>query len=74
MVELLRQSEEASDISRPNVRVAAKSDFLALSEEDAGELLDDFIIIKDLNVSSEFFPLLASIFFEHGIAPLTSAF
>lgn len=71
MVELLHQSE-ASDMSRPNVKVISKSDFLALSEEDRGELLDDFIIIKDTNVSSEFFPRLASIF-QHCVACPTNA-
>jgi hypothetical protein len=60
LVELWRQSEEASGMSRPNVKVISKSDFLALSEEDCGELLDDFIIVKDTNVSSEFLPRLAS--------------
>lgn len=61
MVELSCQSEDASDMSHLNVRVISKSDFLALSEEDRGELLADFIIVKDTNVSSEFFPRLASI-------------
>jgi hypothetical protein len=60
MVELWHQSEE-SDMGHPNVRVISKSDFLALSEEDRGELLDDFIIVKDTNVPSEFFPRSAPI-------------
>ena len=71
MVELWHQSEEAPDMGRPNVRVITKSDFLALSEEDCGELLDDFIIIKDTNVSSKFFPQLALIF-AHCVVCLTN--
>lgn len=60
MVRLWSESE-ASDMSRPNVRVITKSDFLGLSEEDRGGLLGDFLIIKDTSVSSEFFPRSAII-------------
>jgi len=59
-------------MSRPNVRVISKSNFLALSEEDRGELLDNFIVIKDLNVPSEFFPRSASIF-QHCVTRPTDA-
>jgi hypothetical protein len=72
MVKLWRQSEDASGTSRPNVRVISKADFLALSEEDRGEFLDDFVIVKDINVPSEFLPQLASIF-QHCVAHPTDA-
>jgi len=72
MLELWRQSEQESGKTRPNVRVVSKADFLALSEQERGELLGDFIIIKDTNALSEFFPRLASIF-EHCIMRLTHA-
>ena len=38
------------------MRGITKSAFLALSEEERGRLLGDFLVIKDTDVSSEFLP------------------
>jgi hypothetical protein len=54
MLELWRQSEK--DPHRPSVGRITKSAFLALSEEQRGALLGDFLIIKDASISPEFLP------------------
>lgn len=56
MLELWRQSKGELDMSRPNVRTITKSAFLALSGEELGELLEDFLLVKDTDVSAEFLP------------------
>jgi hypothetical protein len=55
MVKMWRESEQAG-IARPMMRGITKSAFLALSEEERGRLLGDFLVIKDTDVSSEFLP------------------
>ena len=54
MLELWRQNEK--DVCRPSVGRIMKSAFLALSEEQRSTLLEDFLIIKDTNISPEFLP------------------
>jgi hypothetical protein len=56
MLKLWRESEQASGIARPQMRVITKSAFLELSEEERGCLLEDFIVIKDTNASPDFLP------------------
>lgn len=56
MVSLWRRSEAASGNARLNPRAITKSAFLALSEEDRGRLLEEFLIVKDTDVLPEFIP------------------
>jgi hypothetical protein len=56
MMDLLQQSKRASGDTRPPMRGMTKSAFLALSEEEQGHLMGEFIIIKDTDVPSEFYP------------------
>ena len=58
MVQLWKESEQASGNTHHQIQAITKSAFLALSEEDKGSLLDDFdfLIVKDTNVLPECLP------------------
>jgi hypothetical protein len=56
MMRLWHESEAASGNARHQVRTITKSAFLALSEQERGRLLEDFLLVKDTNVPREFFP------------------
>jgi hypothetical protein len=56
MVKLWHESERVSGATRPPIRAITKPTFLALTEEERGRLLEDFIVVKDTGTPSEFFP------------------
>jgi hypothetical protein len=59
MVKLWQESKATvSAATRPLMRGITKSLFLSLSEEERGQLLQDFLIIKDMDVPPEFIPRL----------------
>ena len=56
MVQLWKESEQASGNTHHQIWAITKSAFLVLSEEERGGLLDDFLIVKDTNVPPECLP------------------
>ena len=56
MVKLWHESEQQSGLRRLPVQAVTQDAFFALSEEERGDLLQDFLIIKNTKVSPDFLP------------------
>jgi hypothetical protein len=61
MVKLWRKSEQESGLHRHPVQAITRDNFFALSEEERGDLLQDFLIIKNTKASPDFLPQLVAL-------------
>jgi hypothetical protein len=56
MLQLWKESKEASGVARLPIRAMTTSAFLALGEAERQCLLGDFIFLKDPDMPRQFFP------------------
>jgi hypothetical protein len=65
MVKLWHESEQQSGSIRPPVQAITRDVFFMLSDKQREYLLQDFLVIKDTNVSLDFLPQLVRLFLLH---------